>query len=344
MRRASGREAFLYLHEKHNRTNEYNIGFARFGEAVTISADGNRLVFGGNEVVEVWDWQDEDWVFEYRFEGEFHATADHLRQAGTRIALVQRESDIFNISIAQNVSFDYVVEYDDVSDGKGTEWVQVGETRVTSYALSYCVVTNVANPANTVISVWVVSSCVRFKAVTRYTSHCPFRRVAREHYNSIITQSKCVHISFHRNIISRTKLNRVFNIFNWHEILPDSIQDDFVASTAALIHVLDIIRANRPVIIIWNKQDKRFIYTCIWNTERSGSVKYKTILVAVFVTADSIDASCIHLRTMAEKNCRIQVNLDLPHSILSVCSKRYLCHSIRIRNIQGRGTVRRCHL
>jgi hypothetical protein len=83
-----------------------------------------------------------------------------------------------------------------------------------------------------------------------------------------------------------------------HEILQDSIQDDFIASTAALIHVLDIIRANRPVIIIWNKQDKLFIYTCIWNTERSGRVKYKTILVAVFVTADSIDASCIHLRTM----------------------------------------------
>lgn len=54
----------LYLHEKHNRTNEYNIEFARFGEAVAISADGNRLVFGGNEVVEVWDWQDKDWVFE----------------------------------------------------------------------------------------------------------------------------------------------------------------------------------------------------------------------------------------------------------------------------------------
>jgi hypothetical protein len=92
-------------------------------------------------VVEVWDWQDEDRVFEYRFYGDCHATGDqqiHLSQAGTRIALVQRESDIFNISIAQNVSFDYVVEYDDVSDGKGTVWVQVGETRVTAYALSCC--------------------------------------------------------------------------------------------------------------------------------------------------------------------------------------------------------------
>jgi hypothetical protein len=171
-----------------------------------------------------------------------------------------------------------------VSDGKGTEWVQFGETRVTAYALSYYVVTNVANPANTVISVLIVSSCVRFKTVTRYTSHCPFRRVAREHYNSVITQSECLHISFHR-IISRTKLNRVFNFFNWHESLPDSIQDDFIATTAALTHVLDIIRANRPVIMIWNKQEKLFIATCIWNTERSGSVKYKAIIVAsVFVT------------------------------------------------------------
>ena len=126
----------FYLHEKHNRTNEYDMEDAHFGEAVAISADGSRLVFRGNDALEVWDWLDREWVFKYRFEGDFRGEHQiHLSDAGSRIAVVQRDSGIFNFSIAlnnftigSNVSLDTVVVYDDVSKGKGTEWVQVGET------------------------------------------------------------------------------------------------------------------------------------------------------------------------------------------------------------------------
>ena len=120
----------FYLFENHDRTNEYNIESAGFGEAVAISADGSRLVFRGLDALEVWDWdKHEEWMFKYRFEGDF-GNDDHpiqLNHAGTRIAVVQRVPWL-NLSIAPNVAFNTLVVYDDVSDGKGTEWAQLGET------------------------------------------------------------------------------------------------------------------------------------------------------------------------------------------------------------------------